>query len=80
MDPVEFRELRRGSGLTQLEVAKEIGVDKQTICRWERGRHRIGNGAGALLLFLVTDDRRVEAIKSLRPARVRGRPFQKKQR
>jgi len=35
-----LRELRRGRGLTMQELAKEIGVSKQAILRWEKGIYR----------------------------------------
>ncbi|MDD6194392.1 MAG: helix-turn-helix transcriptional regulator [Lachnospiraceae bacterium] len=30
---------RVNAGMTQEEVAKEMGVSKQTIINWEKGRH-----------------------------------------
>ena len=79
MDGLEIRQLRKDSGLTQAEVARELGVDKQTVCRWERGCHRIREKEARAFITLVVDKPWVDAIKSVRPHRVRGRPFQKKQ-
>lgn len=31
-------ELRRRKGLTQAEVARELGVNQATVCLWERGK------------------------------------------
>lgn len=32
-----FLRARRSVGLTQLEVARECGVAKSTVCAWEKG-------------------------------------------
>jgi transcriptional regulator with XRE-family HTH domain len=75
MDGYRMRELRRISGLTQVEVAKEIGVTNQTIYRWENRSSRIKPKNEYEFLDLINDVERVSWIKKSRPSRVRGRPF-----
>jgi len=78
MDGFRMRELRRYAGLTQAEVAKELDVTKQTVHRWEKGETRIRRVVEGMFTTLVNDLERISWIKSSRPERVRGRPFQKK--
>lgn len=78
MDACRMRELRSCAGLTQVEVALELGVDKMSVSRWERGRHPIRNKTEGKFVTLVNDPERIAAIKSIRPSYVRGRPFVKK--
>ena len=51
------RMIRRGAGLTLLEVAESLGVDKTTVYRWETGervpRHPAVVDYAALLRELV---------------------------
>ena len=37
MKPDELRRIRKRMGLTQLELAEEIGVARNTVTRWEMG-------------------------------------------
>ena len=46
--------LRRHLGLTQQELADELGTRQQTISEWERGLYR-PRGASARLLTLVAE-------------------------
>ena len=32
-----IRQLREKAGLTQTDLAKQMGVDASTVCHWERG-------------------------------------------
>ncbi len=41
MEPAEFAKLLEKSGLTQVEAAAKIGVDKQTVHRWIKGTRGI---------------------------------------
>lgn len=34
----ELEKLRKAKGLSQLELAEELGVSRQTVSRWERGK------------------------------------------
>jgi predicted ATPase/DNA-binding CsgD family transcriptional regulator/DNA-binding XRE family transcriptional regulator len=43
MTPVELRAERRALGLTQAELARELGVATNTVARWERAEMPIGN-------------------------------------
>lgn len=36
-----FRELKRGSGLSDFKLGKLLGVSNATICRWENGQSDI---------------------------------------
>jgi DNA-binding transcriptional regulator YiaG len=53
-DAVGVRALRRHLGLTQQELADELGTRQQTISEWERGLYR-PRGASARLLTLVAE-------------------------
>jgi DNA-binding XRE family transcriptional regulator len=78
MDQLMLRTIRREMGLTQLEVAKELMVDKQTISRWERRENRIPEAKWRELLTLRNSGDAVREIKRIRKSRVRGRPFEKR--
>ena len=78
MDGFRMRELRKFAGLTQKEVAMELGVNKQTVNRWEVGVSRIKRVVEGAFTILVNDVERVSWIRSSRPKRIIGRPFQKK--
>ncbi|MFQ5860501.1 MAG: helix-turn-helix domain-containing protein [Dehalococcoidia bacterium] len=56
------RALRRHLGLTQQELAQELGVRQQTISEWEQGLYR-PRGASRTLLRMVAEraDFRYEA-------------------
>ena len=53
-DAAGVRALRRHLGLTQQELADEMGTRQQTISEWERGLYR-PRGASARLLTLVAE-------------------------
>ena len=53
-DAVGVHALRRHLGLTQQELADELGTRQQTISEWERGLYR-PRGASARLLTLVAE-------------------------
>lgn len=78
MDGFRMRELRRIAGLSQREVAAELGVTGQTVYRWENWKSAISSWNSRLFLDLVHDIERVSWIKKSRPIRVHGRPFVKK--
>ena len=64
-----MRELRRMAGLRQKEVAVELGVSAETVCRWEAGGGRknpIGRMVGEAFERLVNDVERVHLIRSSR--------------
>ena len=35
---LSFKKAREASGMTQQELAKEIGVDQSAVCLWETGK------------------------------------------
>ena len=37
MTPMEIKKFRGSLGLSQIEFAKSIGVDRTTVCSWEKG-------------------------------------------
>ena len=53
-DAAGVHALRRHLGLTQQELAEELGTRQQTISEWERGLYR-PRGASARLLTLVAE-------------------------
>jgi DNA-binding transcriptional regulator YiaG len=48
------RALRRHLGLTQEEMARELGIRQQTVSEWETGQYR-PRGASARLLSMVAE-------------------------
>ena len=55
-DADSVRELRQRLGLTQRELAEELGVRQQTVSEWETGMYR-PRGASARLLRIVAERR-----------------------
>ncbi len=53
-DATRVRALRQHLGLTQEELAQELGTRQQTISEWERGQYQ-PRGPSATLLTLVAD-------------------------
>jgi DNA-binding XRE family transcriptional regulator len=69
-----MRELRKLAGLYQVEVAPELGLDNETICRWEKQEHKdIPKAYAEVFTRLVNDVERVAWIKKNRRSRRRGR-------
>ena len=52
--PMSVKALRRHLGLTQDEMARELGTRQQTISEWERGLYR-PRGASRTLLKMVAE-------------------------
>ncbi|MGC0271719.1 helix-turn-helix domain-containing protein [Pseudactinotalea sp. Z1739] len=44
ISPALARAIRQGAGVTQAEIAAELGVHPFTVYRWERGTRRPGHG------------------------------------
>ena len=61
MTAEELKEIRRRLGLTQKRLAAELGVDKMTVSRWERGLHAISDEYGQRTKILDIDVRQAEA-------------------
>jgi len=38
MGPLEIRKIRKSWGMTQVELASELGVARETVSRWENGK------------------------------------------
>jgi len=53
-DAQRVRALRRHLGLTQRELAQELGTRQQTISEWERGQYR-PRGMAQRLLSLIAE-------------------------
>jgi len=53
-DSHRIQSLRRHLGLTQRELADELGTRQQTISEWETGMYR-PRGASATLLSIVAE-------------------------
>lgn len=58
-DGDSIRALRSHLGLTQREMADELGTRQQTISEWEKGMYR-PRGASATLLGIVAERARFE--------------------
>jgi DNA-binding transcriptional regulator YiaG len=56
----EVLELRRRMGLSQAEMAEELGVRQQTVSEWETGRYQ-PRGASARLLGMLAESAREDA-------------------
>ncbi len=41
MAPIELKNLRKSLGLTQVELAELLGVEKTSVWRWEKGQQVI---------------------------------------
>jgi DNA-binding transcriptional regulator YiaG len=70
--------LRKGLGLTQQELAEQLGVRQQTVSEWETGAYQ-PRGASARLLDLVAEGTaltyRADTVEVVEPAEPReGRP------
>lgn len=59
LTPEGLRERRHRLGLTQRQLARELGVTETTVARWERGERALGNG---LLVGLALD--RIQALRN----------------
>jgi DNA-binding transcriptional regulator YiaG len=62
----KVRELRREAGLRQTELAAELGVDNQTLCRWEVTDRELTKAQELLVLAILKDWERIEWIKENR--------------
>ena len=54
MDPEQLKKHRHDLGMSQAELAHELGVDRKTVNRWEQGLHPISDTAVKLLGYLVS--------------------------
>ncbi|MEQ1871503.1 MAG: helix-turn-helix domain-containing protein [Vicinamibacterales bacterium] len=54
MNGQEVREIRDKLGFTQEQLAREVGVHKNTVARWERNELAIRESTARLLAFVVS--------------------------
>ncbi len=54
-EAAEVRALRRHLGLSQEEMARELGMRQQTVSEWETGQYR-PRGASARLLGIIAEE------------------------
>ena len=53
MNCEEVKAVRRKLGLTQVEFAKQVGVRRNTVWRWEAGTLTVGTTAAILIRLLA---------------------------
>jgi transcriptional regulator with XRE-family HTH domain len=54
MNGQEVREIRDKLGFTQEQLAREVGVHKNTVARWERNELAIRESTARLLAFVAS--------------------------
>jgi DNA-binding XRE family transcriptional regulator len=67
----EMRDSRMAAGILQVEIAMELGVDNQTVCRWENSGEELRNAYAQAFEGLVQNADRVGEIKICRRRRRR---------
>lgn len=75
MKGFRMRELRKLAGLTQGEVATELGLHNVTICNWEKSEKELLKVYQEAFERLVNDVERVAWIKGSRRQRQRSARF-----
>jgi DNA-binding transcriptional regulator YiaG len=73
MSGEQFRAIRRRSGLTQVEFARQLGYHKMTISKHERGVSTIPRRLGLMVLALFGQARKVQSKKPRTSRVVRSR-------
>jgi DNA-binding transcriptional regulator YiaG len=71
MDGMELRERRKELRLQQVEIAEYLGVDNETVCRWERTGKELNKLQSAALVVLFGDEEKCGLIRGGRRARRR---------
>lgn len=66
MNGHEMEAIREQNGLRQREVAAELGVSNETICRWEQSGRELTRMAEGAFLRLIGDTELVKKIKDSR--------------
>jgi transcriptional regulator with XRE-family HTH domain len=64
MNGQQVREIRERLGFTQEQLAREVGVHKNTVARWERNELSIRESTVRLLQFVVMNARERSAEPS----------------
>jgi len=54
MSSAELRQIRLQLGLSQMELAKILGVQQPTVSRWERGMSPVPKSAALVLRMLAS--------------------------
>lgn len=71
LSPKEFRFLRKQMEMTQNELADMLGVDAQTVARYEKGETSISGPADHLIrfyyaLFILPHDEKLRAVDEIK--------------
>jgi transcriptional regulator with XRE-family HTH domain len=53
MRPKEFIRIRKRMGLTQAQLARELGVSRAAVSRWESGKRAIDNVLALAMEYLA---------------------------
>jgi transcriptional regulator with XRE-family HTH domain len=77
MKGFRMKELRKLAGLTQGEVAAELGLHNVTVCNWEKSERELLRVYAEAFERLVNDVERVAWIKASRRQRRRAGRFSK---
>lgn len=69
MTPAALKRIRRELGLTQEELAARLGVQRETVGRWETGVRGIAEPIARLVRRIAAEARGTEKRKGERPSR-----------
>jgi DNA-binding XRE family transcriptional regulator len=58
VDASALRRLRKRLGVTQAQLAEELGVHRLTVVKWEAGTHRIPESVAKLVSRMLDEGRR----------------------
>jgi len=72
MNGFRMREIREAAGLYQIEVAAELGLRNETLCRWEAKGSKLSKLVEEAFLRLAQDPERVAWIRRGRRQRRRN--------
>lgn len=53
MTPAQMKSVRSRLGMSQAQFAKALGVERNTVARWENGRRKISKLASAAIEHLT---------------------------
>lgn len=59
VDAIQVKEIRKATGLTQVQFAQRIGIEVATLRNWEQGRREPTGPAKALLTAIKNDPKHV---------------------
>ena len=59
IDAIQVKEIRKTTGLTQVQCAQHIGIELATLRNWEQGRREPTGPAKALLTAIKNDPKHV---------------------